>query len=166
MLKFSEVTMTALKGTTLVLFASVFLTLPSAAQADNEKKANKEKPKDAATLNDEEQVVTTTVDGKTKTKKIDLTYYLQVTGYFAKNGFHIEKLTPGGPAARLMDDSGNDWRMDPGDIIVEVDGKKVASPEAYAKAINAVTDHEKIKLKIKDKNTGNDVELYASARKR
>jgi len=53
-----------------------------------------------------------------------------------------------------------------GDIIVEVDGKKVTSPDDYAKAINGVSDHEKIKLKIKDKNTGKDVEYYASARKR
>src|ERR1700730_6647607 len=107
--------MTAVRGTILALFAAVVLILPGPVRADDAKKADKGKPKDATTLNDEEQEVTTTVDGKTKTKKIDLTYYLQVSGYFARDGFHIEKVTPGGPAARLRDGAGNEWTMDPGD---------------------------------------------------
>jgi S1-C subfamily serine protease len=56
--------------------------------------------------------------------------------------------------------------MEVGDIIVEVDGKKVTTPQEYAKALNNVADPDKVKLKVKDKNTGNDVDFYVSARKR
>jgi S1-C subfamily serine protease len=158
--------MNALKGTLLALFAGFLLSLAATAQAQDEKK-DKEKPKDAATLNDEEQEVTTTSGTKQETKKIDLKYYLQVSGYFDKQGYNIEKITDGSPVTQLSDDNGNNAiMMEVGDIIVEVDGKKVTTPQEYAKALNNVADPEKIKLKVKDKNTGNDIDLYVSARKR
>ena len=151
----------------LLLAGFVFGLAGLTAARDDDKKADKEKPKDAATLDDEEQEVTTTKDTKAETKKIELKYYLQVSGYFDKDGYNIEKITEDGPATHLMDENGmSGASMEVGDIIVEVDGKKVMSPDDYAKAINGVSDHEKIKLKIKDKNTGKDVEYYASARKR
>ncbi|HEV3083961.1 MAG TPA: PDZ domain-containing protein [Gemmataceae bacterium] len=158
--------MNALKGTLLALFAGFLFSLAATAQAQDEKK-DKEKPKDAATLNDEEQEVTTTSGTKQETKKIDLKYYLQVSGYFDKQGYNIEKITEGSPVTQLSDDNGNNAIMlEVGDIIVEVDGKKVTTPQEYAKALNNVADPEKIKLKVKDKNTGNDIDLYVSARKR
>ena len=159
--------MNALKGTLLALFAGFLVGLAAMAQAQDENKEDKEKPKDAPSLNDEEQEVTTTSGTKQETKKIDLKYYLQVTGYFDKKGFHIEKITEGAPVLQLTDDNGNvGAMMEVGDVIVEVDGKKVTTPQEYAKALNGVSDAEKVKLKIKDKNTGNDVDYYVSAKKR
>jgi S1-C subfamily serine protease len=158
--------MNALKATLLALFAGFLFSLAATAQAQDEKK-DKEKPKDAATLDDEAQEVTTTSGTKQETKKIDLKYYLQVSGYFDKQGYNIEKITDGSPVTQLSDDNGNNAiMMEVGDIIVEVDGKKVTTPQEYAKALNNVADPEKIKLKVKDKNTGNDIDLYVSARKR
>jgi hypothetical protein len=89
--------MNALKGTLLALFAGFLFSLAATAQAQDEKK-DKEKPKDAATLNDEEQEVTTTSGTKQETKKIDLKYYLQVSGYFDKQGYNIEKITEALPS--------------------------------------------------------------------
>jgi len=157
--------MNALKATLLALFAGFLFSLAATAQAQDEKK-DKEKPKDAATLDDEAQEVTTTSGTKQETKKIDLKYYLQVSGYFDKQGYNIEKITDGSPVTQLADDNGNTAMMEVGDIIVEVDGKKVTTPQEYAKALNNVADPAKIKLKVKDKNTGNDVDFYVSARKR
>jgi S1-C subfamily serine protease len=158
--------MNAFKATLLALFAGFLFSLAATAQAQDEKK-DKEKPKDAATLDDEAQEVTTTSGTKQETKKIDLKYYLQVSGYFDKQGYNVEKITDGSPVTPLSDDNGNNAiMMEVGDIIVEVDGKKVTTPQEYAKALNNVADPEKIKLKVKDKNTGNDIDLYVSARKR
>jgi S1-C subfamily serine protease len=76
------------------------------------------------------------------------------------------EVDPDGPAARLLDDGGNQVaRMEKGDILVEVDGKPVQSAKDYAKAMNGAADHDKIKLKIKDVNTGNDQVFYAAASK-
>src|SRR5438876_723432 len=116
--------MNLLKGTLLALFAGFLFSLAATAQAQDEKKV-KEKPKDAATLDDEAQEVTTTSGTKQETKKIDLKYYLQVSGYFDKQGYNIEKITDGSPVTQLSDDNGNMAMMEVGDIIVEVDGKKV-----------------------------------------
>jgi S1-C subfamily serine protease len=160
--------MNMLKGAIVLLVAGFLFSLAGLTVAqDDEQKAAKEKPKEAPTLDDEEQEVTITKGTKAETKKIELKYYLQVSGYFDKDGYNIEKVTEDGPATQLMDENGmSGASMEVGDIIVEVDGKKVASPDDDVKAINGVSDHEKIKLKIKDKNTGNDVEYYASAHKR
>jgi S1-C subfamily serine protease len=158
--------MSTLKRTIAVLSITLLFCWTATARQQDDKK-EKEKPKDAATLNDEEQTLTTTSDDKTKTKKIELKYYLQVSGYFDKDGFNIEKVTKDGPATQLRDDDGNGGvTLEAGDIILELDGFKVTTPEEYAKAINGVGDHEKVKLKIRDKNTGNDVVFYATARKR
>ena len=158
--------MNVLRGTLLALFAGFLFSLAATAQAQDEKK-DKEKPKDAATLDDEAQELTTTSGTKQETKKIDLKYYLQVSGYFDKQGYNIEKITDGAPVTQLADDNGNvTMTMEVGDIIVEVDGKKVTTPQEYAKALNNVADPAKVKLKVKDKNTGNDVDFYVSARKR
>src|SRR5690242_8289117 len=109
--------MNALKGTLLVLFAGFLIGLTATARAQDEKK--EEKPKDAPILNDEEQEVTTTSGTKQETKKIDLKYYLQVTGYFDKKGFHIEKITEGAPVLQLTDDNGNmGAMMEVDDVIV------------------------------------------------
>lgn len=145
----------------LTVLACVAVGLSMALPADDEKKA-----KDAASLDDEKQEVTTTKDGKKETKKIELKYYLQVAGHFSKEGFTMEMIGAGGPAQQLDDGSGNIAMLEVGDIIVEVDGKKVSSPEDYAKAINGVSNAEKVKLNVKDKNTGMNITCYASAKKR
>jgi S1-C subfamily serine protease len=154
--------MTRFRAFALVLcVASVFcLAAVAALPADD-----KEKPKDAPTLDDGKATVTETVDGKEKTSKLDLKYALKVKGYFANDGFHIEEVDGNGPAARLDDGNGNGAMMEKGDIIVEVDGKPVKSPKDYAKAMNGAADHSKTKLKIKDVNTGNDQTFYADAEK-
>jgi S1-C subfamily serine protease len=145
--------------------ASLFgLAAVALARADDKKE--KGKPKDAAILDDATGKVTETAGGKEKTTTLGLKYGLKVKGYFNKDGFNIEEVDPDGPAARLMDDGGNRVAgMEKGDIIVEVDGKPVKSAKDYAKAMNGAADHAKVKLKVKDVNTGNDQEFYAAASK-
>jgi S1-C subfamily serine protease len=132
-------------------------TVSLAALDDNKEK---EKPKNAPTLDDRTAMLTETVDGKEKKTKLDLKYCLKVTGYFDKDGFNIEEVEPGGPAAQL---SGGAAMMEKGDIIVEVEGKKIKSAQDYVKAINGAEDHTKIKIKVRDVRTGNDQDFEVGA---
>jgi S1-C subfamily serine protease len=145
-----------------VLCAASVIGLGAARTSAEEK----DKPKDAATLDDRTATVTQTVDGKQKESKVDLKYSLKVKGYFAKDGYHIEEVDDDGPAATLSDDNGNMAKLEKGDIIVTVDGKAVKSADDYVKAMNGAADHAKTKIKVKDVNTGNDQEFYANAAKR
>ncbi len=139
------------------------LLLISVAVADSAKKGDAEKSTTPPTLDDRTATVTETVGGKEKKTKIDLKYCLKVKGFFDDKGFHIEEVEAGGPATQL---SGGMAMMEKGDIIVEVEGKPVKSPQDYAKAMNGAADHTKVKLKIRDVNTGNDQEFEADAAKR
>jgi S1-C subfamily serine protease len=134
------------------------------AAADDQ--SNKVKPKDAPTLDDGTATLTEFVDGKKKQSKIELKYCLKVKGYFSKEGLHVEDLDGDGPAAMLDDGNGGAAMMEKGDIIVEVDGKKVKTAEDYVKALNGAADPDKVKLKIRDVNSGNDADYYAKAAKR
>jgi S1-C subfamily serine protease len=118
-------------------------------------------------LDDRTGMLTETVDGKEKKTKIDLKHALKVKGYFADDGFHIEEVDADGPAARMSDAAGNEGAaiMEAGDVLTAVDGKPVKSASDYAKAMNGVKDPAKIKLKIRDVNTGQEVEFYANAAK-
>jgi S1-C subfamily serine protease len=130
-------------------------------------RADEDRPKDAPTLDDQAGTLTKTVDGKPEKTKVDLKYCLKVKGYFTKDGLHVEELDGDGPAAMLHDADGNAVAMmEVGDAITEVDGKKVKSAEEYAKALNGAADPDKVKLKVRDKNTGNDFEYYVKAVKR
>jgi S1-C subfamily serine protease len=150
--------MTRFRALTAALCAAALVCLAAAlARADE-----KEKPKDAPTLDDAKATLEKP-DGKKD--KVDLKYALKVKGYFDKDGFHIEEVEQGGPGARLDDGNGNNASMEKGDVITEVDGKPVKSVKDYVKAMNGAADHTKTKLKIKDVNTGNEVEYFADAEK-
>jgi hypothetical protein len=57
--------------------------------------------------------------------------------------------------------------MEAGDVILEVDGKKITSPEDYLQVVHGAANTRWLKLKIKDKNaTGNITIYYVIARKR
>ncbi len=146
--------------------ALAFATATCAARDDEKDKTKNEKPKNAPTLDDRTATVTETVNGEEKKKTIDLKYSLKVKGYFDKHGFHMEEVEAGGPAARLSNDAGQMAQMEKGDIIVEVEGKPVTSPESYAKAINGAADHTKIKVKVQDVNSGDKADFVAEAAKR
>lgn len=127
----------------------------------------KEKPKGAATLDDRTAMATETVDGKEKATKVDLKFTLKVKGFFDKDGLNIEDLDGDGPAANLSDADGNKGvTLEKGDIIREIDGKPVKSAADYVKALNGVADNTKVKLKVRDINTGKDQEFFAEAQKR
>jgi hypothetical protein len=132
------------------------------------KKDAKGKPAGAATLDDESQLVTTTEGGKDASRKIELKYVIRVRGYFDQGGFMIEAVTPDGPATRLKDAGGMPaGSLEAGDVILEVDGKPVKSPDDYAKAINAASDPKRLKLKIRSTAPGGDIDtLYVIARTR
>jgi hypothetical protein len=125
-----------------------------------------DKPKDATTLDDRTATVTETVDGKEKESKVELKYNLKVKGYFDKAGFHLEEVEADGPGTALADENGNMAALEKGDIILTVDGKPVKSAKDYVKAMNDAADHSKVKIKVKDVNTGNDQEFYANTAKR
>src|SRR5262249_36805382 len=145
--------------------AALLFGLVAAAGADDKK--DKEKPKDAPTLDDRTASLTEITDGKEKTTKIDLKYSLKVKGYFDKDGYNIEELDDDGPAAMLGDADGNPVaKLEKGDIITEVDGKKVKSAQDYAKAVDGAADHAKVKVKVRDVNSGQEMEFYANSAKR
>jgi S1-C subfamily serine protease len=123
-------------------------------------------PDDAPRLDDEKQEVTRKLaSGKEEKSKVDLKYYLQVNGAFDDDGFTIESVTEGGPAAMLMAADGSPAMMEAGDVITEIEGKAVKSPKDYAKALNDAKDHTKIKIKLKDVRTGDVVEFSVEVKK-
>jgi C-terminal processing protease CtpA/Prc len=140
--------------------ATLFLVFGALALAGSLDEKDKEKPKDAATIDDAKATLTETVDGKEKTTKLDLKYALKVKGYFAKDGLHIEEVEAGGPAASL---SGGSAMLEKGDIIAEIDGKKIKSAQDYVKAMNGAEDHTQTKLKVKDVRTGDEADFTADA---
>jgi len=141
------------------------LCLASVALADAD---DPTKPAKAPTLDDRTATLTETLNGKEKTTKIDLKYSLGVQGTIDQDGYHLEEVDKDGPAAMLSDPSGDCpvAVLEQGDIITEVDGKKVRSAQDYAKAMNGAPDHNKIKLRVRDVNTGKQLEYYAKAVKR
>ncbi|HLN33415.1 MAG TPA: PDZ domain-containing protein [Gemmataceae bacterium] len=153
-----QTVVTVLCGTLLFALATAALAGP----ADE-----KQKPKNAATLDDQAATLTQTTDGKEKTSKVDLKYCLKVKGYFDKDGFNIEEVDADGPAARLSDPAGGgNAGMEKGDIITEVEGKKIKSAQDYAKALNGAADHTKTKIKVKDVNSGDEKEFTVDAAQR
>jgi S1-C subfamily serine protease len=152
-----EVAMVRCLGLLAVLWAA-FVVSTAAAKP----------PDDAPRLDDEKQEVTRTLaGGKVEKSKVELKYYLQVKGAFDEDGFTLEAVEPGGPAAMLTNEDGTgNVMLEAGDVIKEVDGKAVKSAKDYAKALNDAKDHTKIKLKIVDVRTGNELTCLASAKER
>jgi hypothetical protein len=148
------------------LTLALLLCFTALAQAADDKK-DKEKPKDAPTLDDDTATLTQTTGGKEKTTKLDLKYCLKVKGYFDKDGFNLEEVDAAGPATKLATPDGMGMAMlEKGDIITEVDGKRIKSSDDYVKAMNDASDPAKLKLKVRDVRTGDDQEFYADAAKR
>jgi S1-C subfamily serine protease len=147
-------------ASTVLLFGLVSV----AAAADDEK--DKEKPKNAATLDDATATLTEMVDGKPKESKVDLKHCLKVKGYFDDKGFHLEDVDSDGPAMRLSNNEGGNVQLEKGDTISEVDGKKIKSAQDYVKAMNGAADPKKVKIKVRDVRTGDEIELTAEAEKR
>jgi S1-C subfamily serine protease len=146
-----------------VFCAALLFGLAASAQARSDEK---EKPKDAAVLDDAAGTLTETVDGKPKEKKLELKYCLKVKGYFDKDGLNIEEVDGSGPATKLQNATGQDVMLEKGDIITEIDGKKIKSADDYVKALNGATDHSKVKVKIKDVRTGEEQSFEANTEMR
>jgi S1-C subfamily serine protease len=143
-----------------ILCAGLFVALAAPLFAADDEKA---KPKNAPTLDDSTAALTEVVDGKEKKSKIELKYCLKVKGYFDNSGFHIEEVEDGGPATHL---TGAGTSLEKGDTITKIDGKSIKSPADYAKAMNGASDHDKVKLLVRDINSGNEVEVEAETAKR
>jgi S1-C subfamily serine protease len=143
-----------------ILCAGLIVALAAPLFAADDPKA---KPKNAPTLDDSTATLTEFVDGKEKQSKIDLKYCLKVKGYFDNAGFHIEEVEDGGPATHLM---GAGSSLEKGDTITKIDGKSIKSAADYAKAMNGASDHDKVKLRVRDVNSGDEVEVEAETAKR
>jgi S1-C subfamily serine protease len=102
---------------------------------------------------------------KKATVKLVPKYTLKVKGYFAGDGFHIDEVDANGPAARLDDGNGGTAMMEKGDVITAVDGIPIRSPQDYARAMNGAADHSKTRVKVKDVNTGKEMEFTTDAEK-
>ena len=129
---------------------------------------DKKKPADAKSINDKKGEVTAVADGATATAKLPLKYCLDIQGWFDKDGLNITEVNAEGPAGHLAMKMGEEGEaaLEPGDIIVEVDGKKVTTPKDYADALNNAKNHDGVKLKVKDVRTGDMQEFFAKSSKR
>jgi hypothetical protein len=148
------------------LLAGCALALTPRAGVADDPKPKKEKPADAESYDDQKAEAKTVTDGKPATRKLEAKRSLRVAGYFAKDGFHIEKVTEGGPAMQLQAADGTPAAMEAGDIISEVDGKKVTSAADYVAALDGAKDIGKVKLKVIDVNTGNAMDFTVTAAER
>jgi len=155
--------MTRLQRLVTIVCAALLFGLGAAALAGSDEK-DKDKPK--STFDDATGTLTETVDGKPKETKVDLKYCLKVKGYFDDKGFHIEEVAEDGAGYKLNRADGETLRMEKGDIITEVDGKKIKSAQDYAKALNGAADHSKTKIKVRDVNSGDEQDFTVEAEKR
>jgi S1-C subfamily serine protease len=132
----------------------------------------KVKPPNNVTFKDSTKKVTTTkqVPGHggrsyttTTTTSVDpLRYYLHIQGWFDADGLNIE-VVYNGPAQRLRRANGlGVGRMEPGDIIVAVDGNPVTSPDDYVNAMNTAGDNNPslVLITVRDWRTGSDIDWY------
>ena len=144
-----------------VLGAAFVVCLAGTVLADDKD----DKGKGGATLDDRTAMLSETVDGKEKTSKVDLKYNLKVKGVFTKDGLKLEVIDEDGPAHTVTNEDGAMAYLEPGDIIREIDGKAVKSADDYVKALNGASDHEKVKIKVRDVRTGDDQVFYANSNK-
>jgi membrane-associated protease RseP (regulator of RpoE activity) len=77
--------------------------------------------------------------------------YIQVRGTWGNDGFRVTAVKQDGPAAKLKSADGKtEAALQPGDVIVEVEGTKITSEADYAKAMNGAKNPDKIEIKVKD----------------
>ncbi len=144
------------------LGAALVVCFASLAIADDKN----EKAKSGPTLDDRTATLTETVEGKEKTSKVDLKYNLKVKGVFTKDGLQLEEVDEEGPAHKLTNDDGSAQAyLEKGDIIREIDGKPIKSVDDYVKALNNASDHNKVKIKVRDVRTGDDQDFVADTNK-
>jgi S1-C subfamily serine protease len=148
-----------------VFCAMLFFVVASVALARDDEK-DKDKPKNAAMIDDAKGTLTETVDGKPKETKLDLQYCLKIKGYVDDKGLHIEEVDEDGPAHQVSNADGQGVQLEKGDIITEVDGKKIKSAQDYVKAMNGASDHAKTKIKVRDVRTEQEMDFVADAAKR
>jgi S1-C subfamily serine protease len=146
-------------GSLLVALAGLLLSPPPDG---GDKKAVKE------TYDDQTAEVKTTVDGKETVKKLSAKRCLKVRGTIDQDGFRLQEVTEGGPAMRLttIGDGGQPAELEKGDIVVEVDGKKIRSAADYVAALDGAKDAEKVRIKVIDINTNMPMEFTAPAEER
>jgi S1-C subfamily serine protease len=149
----------------LVLGALMLFGLSNLALASPADDKEKQKPKDAPTLDDSTCMLTEYKDGNETTKKLDLKCALNVKGYFDNDGFNIQHVEDNGPATKLTSSSGETMKLEKGDIITEIDGHKIKSADDYVQAMNGASDPEKIKIKVKDVNSGKEQDFTVAAKK-
>jgi S1-C subfamily serine protease len=151
--------MTHAIGSLLVALAGLLLAPPPDG---GDKKATKE------VYDDQTAEVKATVDGKETVKKLSAKRCLKVRGTIDQDGFRLQEVTEGGPATRLTTVGMGEQpaELEKGDIIIEVDGKKIRSAADYVAALDGAKDPEKVRIKVIDINTGQAMEFTAPAAER
>jgi S1-C subfamily serine protease len=87
--------------------------------------------------------------------QVQLKRYLQVRGWWSKDGLRIASVRPMGPATRMVSPDGQTTAsLEPGDTIVEVEGTKIESEADYAQAMNGAADPNHIEIKVRDVRSG------------
>ena len=108
---------------------------------------------------------------KTRLKVVDLIKapgvkpkrYIQVQGVWETNGFRITAVKPGGPATK-MTNGATTWCLEPGDVIVEVEGTKIESQVDYTNAVNGAANPDKIEIKVWDCRWGKVYTWYVGSK--
>lgn len=153
--------------TVLVLLVGTACYLEAAQQ-------RKPKPRNAVTLQDSTGRVEKPAgyDSKGKALKtyttIRLKYYLHIDGWFDADGLNVEFVQSRGPATKMKTVSGSSTAiMEPGDIIVAVDGNPVTTPNDYADAMNTAgaNNPNQVMITVRDCNSGNDRDYFVKPHK-
>lgn len=151
--------MTHTIGWTVVALAGFALAPPPAA---GDGKAGKE------TYDDKSGELKTVADGKETVKKLPGKRSLHVRGHFEKDGFHLDEVYEDGPATKLTTVGMGEQPalLEKGDIIAEVDGKKVTTAAEYVAALDGAKDAGKVAIKVIDVNTNMPMDFTAAAAER
>lgn len=90
--------------------------------------------------------------------------FIQVRGDWTPQGFKVTEVKRGGPATRMKSVIGNPVSLEPGDVIVEVEGIKIKSQEDYIRAMNNAPDPDRISILLRDWRTGTLITCYAESK--
>lgn len=60
---------------------------------------------------------------------------LGVAGRYVRGGFRVDEVAPGSPAERLVSRGGQQFSLEPGDVITKVDNQAITSEDAFHQAL-------------------------------
>lgn len=92
-------------------------------------------------------------------------YRLKIGGtYLSEGGLQVSSIEPKGPGENLQNPNGGNGRLEPGDVILNINGVAVKSPADSQRALRLSERNQgRVLLHVRDVNTGRVFQWYTTA---